>query len=111
MLHMEFNSSYLIGMLNQEQPSKQKAVNSPEKSFTLQVEIRDGHLMGTLGRQQPSKQKAHACSRLLSGMGPATFFGGGSILNGEGELQVLLNHVSVFELKPLGGNPEATSQT
>ena len=54
------------------------------------VEIRDGHLVGTLGKQQPGKQRARACSRLLSDMGTATFFGGGSLLNGEGELQVLL---------------------
>lgn len=54
----------------------------------MQVEIRDGQLVGTLGRQLPSKQTARGCSRLLSEMVTASFFGGGSLLNGEGDLQV-----------------------
>ena len=53
-----------------------------------QVEIRDGQLIGTLGRQQASRQAVRSCSRLLSDMGPGTFFGSGSLLNGEGDLQV-----------------------
>ena len=53
-----------------------------------QVEIHDGQLIGTLGRQQASRQAVRSCSRLLSDMGPGTFFGSGSLLNGEGDLQV-----------------------
>lgn len=54
----------------------------------VQVEIRDGQLIGTLGRQTSSRQSAGKCSRLLSDLGPGTFFGSGALLNGEGDLQV-----------------------
>jgi len=54
----------------------------------MQVEIHDGQLIGTLGKQQASRQTLRNSSRLLSNMGPGTFFGSGSLLNGEGDLQV-----------------------
>lgn len=54
----------------------------------MQVEIHDGQLIGTLGKQQASRQTLCNSSRLLSNMGLGTFFGSGSLLNGEGDLQV-----------------------
>ncbi len=56
--------------------------------MTTQVEIHNGQLIGTLGRQQAGRQTVRNSSRLLSDMGPGTFFGSGSLLNGEGDLQV-----------------------
>ena len=53
-----------------------------------QVEIHGGQLIGTLGRQQTRRQKVSSSSRLLSDMGAGTFFGSGTLLNGEGDLQV-----------------------
>lgn len=57
--------------------------------WAMQVEIRDGQLIGTLGKQTSSRQSLGKCSRLLSLLGPGTFFGSGAHLNGEGDLQVL----------------------
>ncbi|KAL0038215.1 hypothetical protein WJX79_008569 [Trebouxia sp. C0005] len=54
------------------------------------VEIHDGQLIGTLGKQQASRKTLRNSSRLLSNMGPGTFFGSGSLLNGEGDLQAAL---------------------
>lgn len=55
----------------------------------MQVEIHNGQLIGTLGKQQARRQTVRTVSRLLSDMGSGTFFGSGSLLNGEGDLQVL----------------------
>ena len=52
------------------------------------MEIHDGQLIGTLGKQQASRKTLRNSSRLLSNMGPGTFYGSGSLLNGEGDLQV-----------------------
>ena len=56
--------------------------------WAMQVEIRDGQLIGTLGKQTSNRQSLGKCSRLLSLLGPGTFFGSGAHLNGDGELQV-----------------------
>ena len=67
----------------------------PQQRLALaQVEIHDGQLIGTLGKQQASRKTLRNSSRLLSNMGPGTFFGSGSLLNGEGDLQVLLSPIT-----------------
>ncbi len=68
-----------------------KAKGTATEACTAQVEIHDGQLIGTLGKQQASRQTLRNSSRLLSNMGPGTFFGSGSLLNGEGDLQVFLS--------------------
>ena len=71
-----------------------KANKTATEAGIMQVEIHDGQLIGTLGKQQASRQTVRNSSRLLSNMGPGTFFGSGSLLNGEGDLQVLLSPIT-----------------
>ena len=54
-----------------------------------QVELRDGRVVGTLGRHGATASKRTVVSsKLLSELEQGDFFGGGSLLIGEGELQV-----------------------
>ena len=71
-----------------QRDEQQSRMGTSTDACLAQVEIHDGQLIGTLGKQQASRQTLRNSSRLLSDMGPGTFFGSGSLLNGEGDLQV-----------------------